>query len=153
MCAKMVRINPALSRHITIRETAKELLCPEIGTRYRALSADASTALGTSPVFTIFDEIGQVRGPRSPLFEALETGSAAHGTNALTIVISTQAAVDGDLLSLLIDDAKTGLDPLTRLFIWSAPMDIDPFSDEALKAANPAMGDFQSADELSERPH
>jgi phage terminase large subunit-like protein len=148
MCAKMVRINPALHRYIAIRETAKELLCPELGTRYRALSAEASTALGTSPIFTIFDELGQVRGPRSALFEALETGSSAHGTNALTVVISTQAAVDGDLLSLLIDDAQTGLDPLTKLFMWTAALDIDPFSDEALQSANPAMGDFQSAEEL-----
>lgn len=148
MCCKMVRMNPALSRYIAIRETAKELLCPEIGTRFRALSADASTALGTSPIFTIFDELGQVRGPRSPLFEALETGSSAHGTDALTVIISTQAAVDSDLLSLLIDDAKTGLDPLTRLFLYTAPLDLDPFSDEAIKAANPAAGDFQSIEEL-----
>src|SRR5215469_6576103 len=43
LAAKMVRLNPALARAVTIQEAAKSLLCPELGTRYRALSADATT--------------------------------------------------------------------------------------------------------------
>src|SRR5215831_6574582 len=64
LAAKMVRINPALARIVTIQETAKSLVCPELGTRYRALSADATTAYGLSPQLVIHDELGQVRGPR-----------------------------------------------------------------------------------------
>jgi phage terminase large subunit-like protein len=30
LAAKMVRLNPVLSRAVTIRETAKELICPEL---------------------------------------------------------------------------------------------------------------------------
>ena len=37
LAAKMVRMNPVLSQAVTVRETAKELICPELGTRYRAL--------------------------------------------------------------------------------------------------------------------
>ena len=77
LAAKMVRLNPELAQAVTIRETAKELLCPELGTRYRALSADATTAYGLSPALIIHDELGQVRGPRSPLYEALETATGA----------------------------------------------------------------------------
>src|SRR5262249_36736165 len=55
LAAKMVRLNPALARTVTIQETAKSLICPELGTRYRALSADASTAYGLSPSFIVFD--------------------------------------------------------------------------------------------------
>ena len=29
--AKMIRMNPALARHIRIRDTNKELVCPEVG--------------------------------------------------------------------------------------------------------------------------
>ena len=65
LASKMVRLNPHLARAVTIRETAKELYCPELGTRYRALSADATTAYGLSPSLVIHDELGQVRGPRS----------------------------------------------------------------------------------------
>lgn len=152
LCAKMVRMNPDLSRYVAIRDTAKQLICHELGTLYRALSADASTAYGLSPVLTIHDEMGQVKGPRSELYEALETASAAHD-DPLTIVISTQAATDADLLSVLIDDAAKGTDPKTKLFLYTAPDDLDPFGEEALKAANPAFGDFQSADELRAMAH
>jgi phage terminase large subunit-like protein len=147
LCQKMVRMNPDLSRYVAIRDTTKQLYCPELGTLYRALSADASTAYGLSPVLVIFDELGQVHGPRSELFEALVTASAAH-ENPLDIIISTQAATDNDLLSILIDDAAKGNDPKTKLFLYTAPDGIDLFSDEALMAANPAAGDFANMDEL-----
>src|SRR5262249_22156214 len=112
LASKMVRLNPTLARAVTIQETAKSLVCPELGTRYRALSADASTAFGLSPSFIVFDELGQVRGPRSPLYEALETATGAQ-ENPLSIVISTQAPCDADLLSILIDDALAEHDPRT----------------------------------------
>jgi phage terminase large subunit-like protein len=79
----------------------------ELGTRYRALSADATTAYGLSPVFIVHDELGQVRGPRSELYEALETATA-HRKTPLSVIISTQAPTDADLLSVLIDDAAFG---------------------------------------------
>lgn len=50
LAAKIVRMSPDLNGVVTIRDTAKQLLCPELGTVYRALSADASTAYGLSPV-------------------------------------------------------------------------------------------------------
>ena len=55
-------MSPDLNGVVTIRDTAKQLLCPELGTVYRALSADASTAYGLSPVFVVHDELGQVKG-------------------------------------------------------------------------------------------
>ena len=33
---------------------------PELGAAYKALSAEASTALGRNPCFTVHDELGQV---------------------------------------------------------------------------------------------
>jgi phage terminase large subunit-like protein len=122
----------------------------ELGTLYRALSAEASTAYGLSPVFVVHDELGQVKGPRSDLYEALETAAGAQDA-PLSIVISTQAPTDADLLSVLIDDAKTGADVKVKLWIWSAPEDADPFSEEAMRAANPALGDFLNADEVRDQ--
>ena len=147
LAAKMVRMNPNLSDVVTVRDSGKQLYCGELGTLYRALSADASTAYGLSPVFTVHDELGQVKGPKSELYEALETATAAQ-ENPLSIVISTQAPTDADLLSVLIDDAKTEADPRTRLFLYTADEGLDAFSEEAIKAANPAYGDFQNADEV-----
>jgi phage terminase large subunit-like protein len=147
LAAKVVRMSPDLSGVVGIRDTVKQLHCDELGTLYRALSSDAPTAYGLSPIFTVHDELGQVRGPRSELYEALETASAAQDS-PLSIVISTQSPTDADLLSVLIDDAKTGKDPRTKLFMFSADETLDPFSTAAIKQANPAYGDFQNAEEV-----
>src|SRR5215831_7527563 len=110
LAAKIVRMSPRLSGAVVCKDGIKQLVCPAKGTAYRALSAEASTAYGLSPAFVVHDELGQVRGPRSELFEALETGSAAQ-LRPLSIVISTQAPTDADLLSVLIDDAIAGRMP------------------------------------------
>lgn len=149
LASKMVLMNPDLKEFVTTRDTAKQLYCAELGTLYRALSAEATTAYGLSPVFVVHDELGQVKGPRSELYEALETGSAAH-ENPLSMVISTQAPTDADLLSVLIDDAKASHDPRVKLYLWTAPEDADPFDEATIKAANPAFGDFQNADIVRE---
>ncbi len=147
LAAKMVRLSPVLHAAVVIRETAKQLSCPGRGTLYRALSADATTAYGLSPALTIHDELGQVRGPRSELYEALETATAAQ-EEPLTIIISTQAPTDADLLSILIDDAKAGHDPRTVLRFQSAPDNLDTFSEDAIKAANPAYSIFMNKTEV-----
>lgn len=147
LAAKMVRMSPDLASVVTIRDTAKQLACSDLGTLYRALSADAATAYGLSPVFTVHDELGQVKGPRSDLYEALETASAAQD-QPLSIIISTQAPTDADLLSVLIDDAKQCNDPTQKCWLYTAPLDSDPFSDEAISAANPAFDIFMNKEEV-----
>jgi phage terminase large subunit-like protein len=143
LATKMVRMNRDLAQAVVIRETAKELLCPELGTKYKALSAEASTAFGLSPALIIHDELGQVRGPRSSLYEALETATAAQAS-PLSIIISTQAPTDADLLSILIDDALAGHDPHTVVKLYSAPTDLDPFAEETIRLANPAFDAFMN---------
>ncbi len=145
--AKCVRMSPDLEAVVIIRDTAKELLCTELGTYYHALSADASTAHGMSPIFAVHDELGQVKGPTSELYDAVETGMGAH-KEPLSIIISTQAPTDNSLFSRLIDKAKEGNDPRTTLAMFSAPIDADPFDIETLKACNPAWGDFLNDEEV-----
>src|SRR5215831_14647254 len=147
LAAKMVRMNPTLARTVTIQETAKSLICTELGTRYRALSADATTAYGLSPQLVIHDELGQVRGPRSPLYEALETATGAQ-EDPLSIIISTQAPTDADLFSVLIDDALAGHDPHTVVKLYTAPADFDPFDQATIALANPALGTFLNTQEV-----
>ena len=147
LAAKVVRMSPDLSEYVNIRDTAKELLCGELGTFFKALSADATTKFGLSPALVIHDELGQVVGPRSQLFEALETASAAQ-ENPLSIIISTQAPTDADLLSLLIDDAMTGADPRNKVELCTAPMGMDPFSVKAIRKANPHFDNFMNKEEV-----
>jgi|SRR5215471_4173080 len=148
LAAKMVRMSPVLQNTVVIKDGVKELYAPELGTRYKALSAEASTAFGLSPILCIHDELGQTRGPQSALFAAMETATAAQ-ENPLTIIISTQAPTDQDLLSILIDNAKTERDPHTVLRMQYAPDDIeDPFCEEAIRAANPAFDIFMNQKEV-----
>lgn len=150
LAAKMVRMSPDLQTYVSVKDTAKMLVCSERGTSYRALSADASTAYGLSPVFVVHDELGQVKGPRSELYEALETASGAQ-EEPLSVVISTQAPTDADLLSVLIDDAKRGSDPRTKLVLYTASMDLDPFSVKAIRQACPHYNVFMNRQEVRDQ--
>lgn len=147
LAAKIVRMSPVLSSYVTVRDTVKQLYCRELGTLYRALSAEASTAHGQSPVFAVHDELGQVKGPVSLLYNAIENAMGAHD-DPMTIIISTQAPTDSDLLSILIDEAIKGTDPHTVISLYVADDDLDPFSEEAIRQANPAAGDFLNMDEV-----
>jgi phage terminase large subunit-like protein len=147
LLTKMIRLNPKLHGAIAIRETRKELFCPLSGVTYRALSADASTSFGLNPALCIHDELGQVRGPRSPLYDALETAVGAQ-EEPLSIIISTQARTDADLLSVLIDDAAAGHDPRTVLRLETAPKEMDPFDVKTIKLANPAFDVFMNKKEV-----
>lgn len=147
MAAKMVRLSPVLNSYVGVRENIKELYCRELGTLYKALSAEAKTKFGLSPVFIVHDELGQVKGPRSSLYSALETATGAQ-QNPLSIIISTQAPTDADLLSVLIDDAATGADPRVVLSLHAAPLEADPFDVATIRLANPGFDTIQNQAEL-----
>jgi phage terminase large subunit-like protein len=147
LAAKIVRMSPKLLSVIVIRDTAKQLFCPELGTLYRTLSAEASTAYGLSPVFIVHDELGQVRGSQSELYEALETATGAQA-HPLSVIISTQAPSDGDLLSVLMDDALQRTDERVTVSLYTAPIEDDPFAEATIRKANPAFGDFLNPKEV-----
>jgi phage terminase large subunit-like protein len=147
LAAKIVRMSRELRSTVSIKESGKELYCGELGTRYRALSAEATTAFGLSPSFIVHDELGQVRGPRSNLYEALETATGAH-SEPLSVIISTQSRTDADLLSILIDDALAGHDPRVIVSLYTADPTLEPFTKETIRLANPAMGTFLSEKEV-----
>lgn len=148
--AKCVRLSPTLRSAVHIRDTAKQLAYPARGTLYRALSAEVSTSYGLSPAFMVHDELGQVKGPYSELYEALETGGAAE-EEPLSIIISTQARSDNDLLSILIDDALSGADPMLKVEFYSVPLDdekLDIFSVDAIRLANPHFDELMNKQEV-----
>ena len=72
------------------------------------------------------------------LYEALETATAAQAS-PLSIIISTQAPTDADLLSILIDDALAGHDPHTVVKLYSASTDLDPFAEDDDPACEPRL--------------
>jgi phage terminase large subunit-like protein len=61
LASKIVRMSPRLSDAVVCKDGTKQLHCPASGTVYRALSADAATNYGLSPVLTIHDELAGSR--------------------------------------------------------------------------------------------
>jgi len=147
LMAKMIRLDKSLLERITIRDSTRELHCAETGVHFRALSAEASTALGTSPLAFVFDELGAVDSPICDLFDALHSGQAAHEA-PLEFIISTQAASDSHFLSTLIDDALSGKDPRIVCHLHTAPAECDLLDEEAWLAANPSLGSIVAIDHL-----
>ena len=106
----MVRLSDELIKIVRIVPSQKSLVGLPCNVEYKAISAEAGSAHGLSPTLAVLDEVGQVRGPHDPFVEAIETAQGAH-LHPLLIAISTQAATDGDLFSLWLDDATNSADP------------------------------------------
>lgn len=147
LARKIVRMSPELHDFVLVRDHARQLVCKDLGTVYRALAAEATTAYGLSPIFIVHDELGRVRGERSEMYEALETATGAQ-QEPLSVIISTQAPTDNDLLSKLIDDAMNGNDPRTTVSLYTAPIEDEPFILSTIRKANPALGDFLNEQEV-----
>ena len=147
LAVKMINLNPKLQEIVHIIPSGKRLVGKPCNVEYRALSAEGKTAHGLSPVLAILDEVGQIVGPRSEFVDAIVTSQGAH-KNPLLIAISTQAASDADLFSIWLDDAKNSKDPHIVSHVYEADKDADVLDPEAWKAANPALGNFRSLDDM-----
>jgi phage terminase large subunit-like protein len=149
LAEKMVRLSPKLLSLVKIIPSQKSLIGLALNVEYKAISAEAGTAHGLSPVLAILDEVGQVRGQQDAFIEAIETAQGAHD-DPLLIAISTQAATDGDLFSIWLDDAKNAKDKRIVSHVYTAPEDCEVMDREAWKAANPAMGVFRSLTDIED---
>lgn len=149
LAEKMIRLNPDLSKIVKVIPSSKMLIGLTMNVEYKAISAEAGTAHGLSPVVAILDEVGQVRGPYDAFIEAIITAQGAHD-NPLLLAISTQAATDADLFSIWLDDARQSADPRVVCHLYSAPEDCELDDREAWKAANPAMGVFRSLEDIED---
>lgn len=150
LAAKMVQLSPVLSDVVRVIPSGKRLIGLPLNTEYKALAADGKTAHGLSPVLAILDEVGQVRGPQSDFVDAITTSQGAHSA-PLLMVISTQSASDADLLSIWLDDAVQSRDPRIVCHLYAAADGCDLMDESGWKAANPALGEFRSLDDLREQ--
>ena len=86
----------------------------------------------------ILDEVGQVRGPHGALIKTIETAYAVHD-DPLLIAVSTQAATDGDLFSIWLDDAAHAKNQRIISHLYTAPENCQILDKKAWKVANPAL--------------
>lgn len=154
--AEMVAIlteHPELDDRVNVirfTKTVEVLTGDGKGSTYQALSADADSKLGLSPSFVVYDELGSA--PNRKLYDALDTATGAR-ENPLLMAISTQAAADHHVFSELVDyglKVQSGdiSDPSFHLTLHAAKQDADPWAAETWAAANPALGDFLSLENV-----
>lgn len=147
LASKCVLLSEKLSAIIKIIPSSKKLIGLPMNVEYQAISADGKTAHGKSPIVAILDEVGQVRGPRSDFIDAITTAQGAY-ENPLLIYISTQAANDVDLFSILIDDATNHKHPKTVCHVYATDDDADLLDEKGWIKSNPALGLFRSVSDM-----
>lgn len=150
LASKCVMLSERIRDLVKIIPSSKMLLGLPRNVEYKAISAEATTAHGKSPILAILDEVGQIRGPKSDFIDAITTAQGAY-KSPLLIYISTQAASDNDFFSIQIDDAITKKPPKTVCHVYTTPEDADLMDEKAWKSANPALGKFRSYEDMKKQ--
>lgn len=149
--AGFVRLSDDLSRLVTPIASTKRIVCHAFGSFYEALSADVATREGISPTVWIYDELGKAKS--AELYDSLSNAQGAW-KEPLGIVISVQSSSSLALMSELVDDAlkvirgETPPDETLCAFIYSVPVDVNPFDETYWPLANPALGDFLALEDM-----
>lgn len=147
--AKSLRMRNDLEGLVQITDSGKKIVGLARNVEYKAISADATTAHGLSPALAIHDELGQVVGPVDALYDAIETAGGAY-ESPLSLIISTQAASDTDLMSIIIDDALRNPTPENIVHLYAAAKNADIWDPRVWKEVNFALGTFRSEKEFKE---
>ena len=143
---QMVEADPELAALVRVVPSTKTLVCFGNGSFYRAVSAEAGTKHGLNPTVAIFDELAQAKNRE--LYDVLDTSMGARA-EPLFVTISTQSNDPEHILSKLIDDGLSNADPTTVCHLYAAAEDCELLDEKGWKAANPALGDFRSLEDLA----
>lgn len=140
----------ALSERVIVRDFSKTLEDTETGTVYQALSADARSKHGFSASAIVADEVAQ--WPSRELWDVLTTSTAARA-EPLAVAISTQSSDPHGIMAELTQygrQVRDGIieDPSFHATIYEAAPEADIWDEATWYAANPALGDFRSLDEM-----
>jgi phage terminase large subunit-like protein len=150
VAAQMIRNDAELYAACEIVDSQKRIIHRKTGSVYRAISAEAYSKHGFNASRVIYDELHAAQA--RDLWDVLATSTGAR-LQPLVIAISTAGYDRNSILWELYQHAKKVLetpeiDPTFLPIIWEAPIDADWTSETVWRAANPALGDFRSLDEL-----
>ncbi|MFT8247284.1 terminase large subunit [Roseomonas sp. BN140053] len=140
--------DPEMAGRLVFREWNKTIEDTETGSVFSTASSDHRKAHGTSPVTFIADEVAQWRNRE--LLDALRSGQGAHA-EPLGIIISTRSPDPDNPLEELIRygaQVREGIleDSSFASFVWSAPLDADPWDPATWLLANPDADAVRLAD-------
>jgi len=146
----MLRADPELLAQVEIVESQKRIVHPASGSFIKAISAEAYSKHGFNASVVIYDELHAA--PNRDLWDVLATSQGAR-VEPLLIAISTAGYDRHSILYELYAHAKRveaepALDPTFLPILFEAPHDADWRDETVWKAANPALGDFRSIEEM-----
>ncbi|MFE8582933.1 terminase large subunit [Sphingomonas sp. NCPPB 2930] len=145
MCAQMIQMRPTLAKYLKVVPSTSTIVvtrldCKGRGSRYRALSAEASSKHGLGADFFVYDEFGEARD--NDLYNTL-LDSQQLRVAPLAVVISTQNNDPQHPLSVLIDDGLKGEDPTIVCHLHAADEDCALDDREQWIKANPALNHWK----------
>lgn len=147
VAASMVRSNRKLYTRSKVIDSSKRIVIPQMGSFYRALSADVAGKHGFNVHGCIFDEVHAQKDRR--LWEVLTFGAGDARRQPLTFAITT-AGIPGESplaeeLHDYADQIVRGVlppDPAFYPVLYFAPENADWTDEEVWRSCNPALGDF-----------
>jgi phage terminase large subunit-like protein len=142
---QIVELEPELREQIEIVPSTKTMVARRTGSVYRAVSSEVTTKHGLLPSVAIYDELAQARN--RDLYDVLDTAFGARN-EPLFIVISTQSNDPEHVLSKLIDDGLSGIDPSIVCHLYAADEDCELDDEKQWKKANPGLGKFRNREDL-----
>jgi phage terminase large subunit-like protein len=147
----MLRADPELLAQVEIIESQKRIVHPASGSFVKAISAEAYSKHGFSASVVVYDEL-HAAGANRDLWDVLATSQGAR-REPLMIAISTAGYDRHSILYELYAHAQRvvenpAIDPTFLPIIYEAPADADWRDERVWKAANPALGDFRSLEDM-----
>jgi phage terminase large subunit-like protein len=143
---QMVELEPELAKEIELVPSTKTMVARRTGSVYRAISAEAGTKHGYLPSVVIYDELAQAKN--RDLYDVLDTSFGAR-QEPLFITISTQSNDPEHIMSKLIDDGVSGIDPAIVCHLYAADEDCELADEKQWHKANPALGKFRDYEDLA----
>lgn len=143
---------PWIAARVNVQRFHKVIEDGLTGSKYRALASDGASVHGIAASFIVADELAQWH--KRELFDVLRT-SMGKRREPLMLTIGTQSPRAENIMSELVDYAERinrgeMEDPSFHGVVYAAPEGAALDDPEAWRAANPALGVFVSAEQLSD---
>jgi len=150
VAAQMIRNDPHLDSIVEIVDSHKRIVFRKTGSFYRAISAEAYSKHGFNASVVIYDELHAA--PSRELWDVLSTSQGARA-QPIMMAISTAGYDRHSILWELYAHAlkvreNPAIDPAFLPIIFEAPIGADWTDEKIWAAANPALGDFRSLEEM-----
>jgi len=150
VAAQMVKNDPHLYSLVQLVESQKRIVHPASGSFYRAISSEAYSKHGFNASHLLYDELHAAQS--RDLWDVLTSSQGARA-QPLTLAVSTAGYDRHSILWELYQHAlavraNPALDPTFLSIIYEAPLEADWQDPAVWAAANPALGDFRSLEDM-----